>query len=60
MSRREFVVAAAALLPIAAPPFLCAEQLLFRKMYTCKVAGGCVLKADLYGASVSVKKPIVF
>jgi len=60
VNRREFVARAAASLPIALPGFLSAEQLPVPRTYTYKKAGGCVLKADVYGASFTVKKPVIF
>ncbi|MGH9454664.1 MAG: hypothetical protein ACRD2O_11920, partial [Terriglobia bacterium] len=59
MNRREFVTGVAALLPIAGQRRSSAEQLPVPKTYTYKVASGCVLKADVYGADVSANKPAI-
>lgn len=59
MNRREFVAGAAALLPIGLPRPLRAEQLPVPKTYTYKRAGGCVLKANVYGARGSLRKPVI-
>src|SRR5579875_2959452 len=58
MNRREFVKGLTALAPIAAQGLLFPAQLPVPKTYIYKVAGGCALKADVYGASA--EKPVVF
>ncbi|SRR5579875_13294 len=60
MNRREFVKGLTALAPIAAQGLLFPAQLPVPKTYIYKVAGGCALKADVYGASASAEKPVVF
>lgn len=60
MNRREFGKGVPALLLLSVPRVLIAEQLLVLKVYTYKVAGGCVLKADVHGAGVRAKKPVIF
>lgn len=60
MNRHEFMkglVAAAA--TVAFPRFSHGEQQAIPDTYTYKTAGGCVIKADVFGADMSVRKPVI-
>ncbi len=60
MNKREFLrVATAAAVYAVVPRSLHAESPTVPKTYIYKTAGGCEIKADVHGADVSVKKPVI-
>lgn len=61
MNRQEFLKAmAGAAVSVAAPhSSRGAQTTVPPKTYTYKVAGGCEIKADVYGADETVRKPVV-
>jgi acetyl esterase/lipase len=60
MNKREFLKAAAAMaVSIAVPRSSEGELQAVPQTYVYKTAGGCEVKADVYGSDVSLRKPVI-
>jgi acetyl esterase/lipase len=60
MNKREFLKAAATIaISTAAPRSFYAESQTAPKTYVYKTAGGCEIKADVYGSDVKLRKPVI-